>query len=234
MGTQQPALDPVTPYRYVGGDPSIDFVNTVDWTGRGRECDRFTSYARLIEWAEGAHALAPSVLGALRRAAKRDGYEAERVVREAVELRTLLERAFFGIAGGGHVDAELAELSQGWLRRSLAQIAVSGERGAAGGRGFVFHWPRAAQALESPLWSVAWSAARLLTSDDVARIRRCGGIDCGWYYIDRSRNGLRRWCEMETCGTVMKSYRRAERNTRARERATGAPSASGGASRERR
>jgi predicted RNA-binding Zn ribbon-like protein len=77
-------------------------------------------------------------------------------------------------------------------------------------------WPRAGHALESPLWSVAWSAARLLASDDAKRIRRCGGIDCGWYYVDRSRNGLRRWCEMETCGTLMKTRRRAERNARER------------------
>lgn len=230
MGTQQPAFDPVTPYRYVGGDPSIDFVNTVDWTGRGRESDRFTSYGRLIEWAAGARALAPSVLGELRRGAKRDDYETGRVMRDAIELRTLLERTFFRIAKGSRIDAELAELSQGWLRRSLEQMALVSDVGAAGGRDFVLGWPRAAQALESPLWSVAWSAARLLASGDAARIRRCGGIDCGWYYVDRSRNGLRRWCEMETCGTAMKSYRRAERNARAKARST---RASAGASRTR-
>ncbi|HEV2853834.1 MAG TPA: CGNR zinc finger domain-containing protein [Thermoanaerobaculia bacterium] len=35
--------------------------------------------------------------------------------------------------------------------------------------------------------------------------------DCGWMYVDCSRNGLRRWCEMETCGTLEKSRRRRER-----------------------
>lgn len=228
-GAPQELFDPVTPYRYVGGDPSIDFVNTVDWTERGRECDRFTSYARLIEWTEGAGALPPDVLDDLRRLSRREGYEAERVVREASELRTLLERTFCRIAGGKPVDTELAALNQGWLRHSLAQLGIvraagregEGEgEGGDGQGGFALGWPRAMQGLESPLWSVAWSAARLLTSDDVTRIRRCGGIDCGWYYVDRSRNGLRRWCEMETCGTVMKSHRRAERNARARERAS--------------
>ncbi len=35
-----------------------------------------------------------------------------------------------------------------------------------------------------------------------------GGDDCGWMYVDRSRNGLRRWCQMRTCGTREKSRRR--------------------------
>jgi predicted RNA-binding Zn ribbon-like protein len=30
-------------------------------------------------------------------------------------------------------------------------------------------------------------------------------------YVDRSRNGLRRWCQMETCGTREKSRRRYQR-----------------------
>jgi len=219
MNTPQPRFDPVTPYRYVGGDPAIDFVNTVDWTGRGLENDRFTSYGRLLEWAEGAGALERDALDGLRSAAARDDYAARNVVRDAAELRELLERTFSRLVRGKGIDEELAELNRGWLRRSLVELAVL-HRGRDGGAErtdpLALGWPRAAEALESPLWSVAWSAARLLASDEAKRIRRCGGIDCGWFYVDRSRNGLRRWCEMETCGTVMKSRRRAERNASAR------------------
>jgi predicted RNA-binding Zn ribbon-like protein len=39
----------------------------------------------------------------------------------------------------------------------------------------------------------------------------CAAPDCGWVYVDRSRNGFRRWCQMETCGTEEKSRRRAAR-----------------------
>ena len=89
---------PDLPFRLVGGDPSLDLVNTVTWTGHGLENERLTDYERLTRWAE----------------------EAE-------------------------------------------------------------------------------------------RIRVCGGPDCGWVYVDRSRNGLRRWCEMETCGTQEKSRRRRQK-----------------------
>jgi predicted RNA-binding Zn ribbon-like protein len=55
------------------------------------------------------------------------------------------------------------------------------------------------------------AAAALLSSDDTAKLRICGGPDCGWIYVDRSRNGLRRWCEMSVCGTREKSRRRSVR-----------------------
>lgn len=214
MTMPQPPFDPVTPYRYVGGDPAIDFINTADWTGRGLELDRFASYGRLLEWTEGAGIMAPGELDALRSAAARDEYAAGLVVRDAVELRELLERTCFRLVRGKGIREELAALNQGWLRGATAELALV-ERVADAGGSFTLGWPRAASALQSPLWIVTWSAALLLASDEAARIRRCAGIDCGWYYVDRSRNGLRRWCEMETCGTIMKSRRRAERNARA-------------------
>jgi predicted RNA-binding Zn ribbon-like protein len=55
------------------------------------------------------------------------------------------------------------------------------------------------------------AAARLLASDDAARIRICSGPGCGWLFVDRSRNGFRRWCEMKSCGTTEKSRRRYAR-----------------------
>jgi predicted RNA-binding Zn ribbon-like protein len=224
MTSPQPRFDPVSPFRFVGGDLTIDFVNTVDWTGRGLECDRFTSYDRLLEWTGGSGAVEPDALEGLRRAAAHDEYAAQQVLRDALELRELLERTLSRLVRGKRIDEELSELNRGWLRRSLAELELLRRGGPSNvdeRNPIALGWPRAAQALESPLWSVVWSAARLLVSDAAKRIRRCEGIDCGWYYVDRSRNGLRRWCEMETCGTRMKTRRRAERNARAGARADG-------------
>ena len=74
-------------------------------------------------------------------------------------------------------------------------------------------WRGRGEDLESVLWPVVWSAAALLTSAEAERLRVCGGPDCGWMYVDRSRNGLRRWCQMETCGTREKSRRRQRRSS---------------------
>lgn len=208
MNTAQAPFAPITPFRYVGGDPSIDFVNTTDWTDRGRELDQFTSYGRLLDWADGADLLDIGALVQLRGTAEAWTDDAARVIEEAVQLRGTLERLYFQIARGKRAWSEVNELNSVWLAHALTRLALA-DRGDGS---FELGWEQIGRSLDAPLWAVAWAAAKLLASEDVSRIRRCGGTDCGWYYVDRSRNGLRRWCQMETCGTRMKSRRRAERN----------------------
>jgi predicted RNA-binding Zn ribbon-like protein len=37
------------------------------------------------------------------------------------------------------------------------------------------------------------------------RLKACRGEDCRWVYLDGSRNGSRRWCDMAACGNRAKS-----------------------------
>lgn len=39
------------------------------------------------------------------------------------------------------------------------------------------------------------------------RVKACRGADCGWVFVDASRNSSRRWCEMATCGNRAKTTR---------------------------
>lgn len=82
----------------------------------------------------------------------------------------------------------------------------------------VWDWHGADERLDSLLWPVVRAAAELLASDEAGKLKVCGGPDCGWLYVDRSRNRLRRWCEMETCGTAAKTRRRRERTVGRRGR----------------
>ena len=60
---------------------------------------------------------------------------------------------------------------------------------------------------DRPLWPIAVAAVDLLRSDRLARLKLCG--NCSWLFLDRSRNGSRRWCSMDECGvhTKMRRYR---------------------------
>ena len=51
----------------------------------------------------------------------------------------------------------------------------------------------------------AYSALRLLSESEVKRIRICG--NCGWLFIDRSKNRSRVWCDMTVCGNRVKAAR---------------------------
>ena len=68
--------------------------------------------------------------------------------------------------------------------------------------------------LDQMLWPIIRSAAELLTSDKLDRVCECPGENCGWLFIDMSRNRSRRWCDMKDCGNRAKA-RRHYRKTKA-------------------
>jgi predicted RNA-binding Zn ribbon-like protein len=222
------SLSPELPLKYVGGDPSIDLVNTVDWTSHGLEHDRIPDYDRVTRWAEGAGVITAAVGERLRRIAATRSREAAATVAMAGWLRWVLQRLFTAVATRQPPGSALEELNE-LLAEALPRLQLvppSSPRRSA----LSMAWRGMGQDLASPLWPVVWSAAQLLASDEAAQIHVCAAPDCGWMYVDRSRNRLRRWCQMETCGTREKSrrrYRRAKRRADSGRQAAGAMRAAG-------
>ena len=62
----------VLPFKYVGGDPAIDLVNTVDWTRQGLRDERLGDYQRLTRWAEGSGVVSPRTGGKAPAATRLD------------------------------------------------------------------------------------------------------------------------------------------------------------------
>jgi predicted RNA-binding Zn ribbon-like protein len=205
-------MSPELPLKYVGGDPSVDLVNTVDWVGDDLDHDRIPDYDRLTRWAEGAGVITAAIGQRLRRAATTRSREAAEAVAAAGWLRWVLQRLFTAVAtdrpAGNALDA-----FNDLLADALPQMRLT-SRPSSSGRQLALTWEGLGDDLASPLWPVVWSAAQLLASDEASRIHVCSAPDCGWLYVDRSRNGLRRWCQMETCGTREKSRRRYRRESR--------------------
>lgn len=200
------SASPELPLKYVGGDPSIDLINTVDWLHDGLDHDRIPDYGRFVEWAEGAGVITGPIADRLRRAAASQPREAASALAAAESLRWLLQRLFSDVASGTPSNAALDEFNE-VLAATLGRMRIA----AVPRRGFAVAWEGMGEDLQSPLWPVVWSAARLLASDEAGAIHICAAPECGWMYVDRSRNRMRRWCQMETCGTRAKSRRRAGR-----------------------
>jgi predicted RNA-binding Zn ribbon-like protein len=51
---------------------------------------------------------------------------------------------------------------------------------------------------------------------DLTRIRRCANPDCVLLFLDTSKSGRRRWCDMTTCGNRAKAATHYRRHRRAR------------------
>jgi predicted RNA-binding Zn ribbon-like protein len=205
------SISPELPLKYVGGDPSVDLVNTVDWVGDDLDHDRIPDYDRLTRWAEGAGVITATSGQRLRRAAAARPREAAATIAAAGWLRWVLQRLFTGVATGEPPGTALDEFNE-LLADALPRMRLTSPSSASR-RQLTLTWQGLGDDLASPLWPVVWSAAQLLASDEASHIHVCAAPDCGWIYVDRSRNRLRRWCQMETCGTREKSRRRYRRAT---------------------
>ena len=52
---------------------------------------------------------------------------------------------------------------------------------------------------------------RLLEQEDRARLRQCQDTDCGWLFLDRTKNGSRVWCSSADCGNRTRARRHYQR-----------------------
>jgi predicted RNA-binding Zn ribbon-like protein len=190
----------------VGGALCLDFTNTVSARGFPGPTDRLASYHDLVAWSEGAGALSHATAAALLDEAGRHPAQAEQVVRHACALREALYRIFAAqIAGQLPDDGDLA------LLNAAVGAAMGHLRLQPGQSCCVWSWEAGTQALDQMLWPIVRSAADLLTSGDLSRVRQCAGDRCGWLFVDRSKNHSRRWCDMAECGNVAKVRRHRRR-----------------------
>ncbi len=207
--------------KLLAGSLCLDFCNTAEWHAAPQPVERLTSYEALVAWSEQAGAVAEGEAKQLLAEAERQPREAEAVLQRAVSLREAIYRLFAALAHGRPVDeADLAELNAALAAAlpGLRLVQVESPQREEGQ--FAWAWAAGRSDLDRMLWPVVRSAADLLTSADLARVRQCAGDPCGWLFIDSSRNHSRRWCSMEDCGNRAKARRHYRRQ---RETKVGAP-----------
>ncbi len=180
------------------GVDSLAFVNTLDNRGEESPVELLTDYADLLAFALQTETLTESEARRLRELASARPSDAALVVSRATALRETLFRIFSAIAAevdpaSEDIKSLNAELS---IAMSNAQIIPAADQ-------FDLDWSDD-PGLDRPLWPVVRSAADLLTSDELTRVRECAAHDCQWLFLDESRNRSRRWCNMQTCGNRAK------------------------------
>jgi predicted RNA-binding Zn ribbon-like protein len=195
-------------FHLTGGALCLDFTNTRSWRRGSAPIERLTGYDDLVVFARQAKIIDAAQTRALRDAAARQPRRAARVYREALKLRTLIDRIFTTIVDGRPAaGVDLAALNARFAAVSARMCVVRDRRAYA--------WHDGEEgALDQMLAPVVRSAAALLTSAELAKLRRCGAADCGWLFIDLSRNQRRRWCDMRVCGNRAKARRHHHRTRR--------------------
>ena len=198
-----------------GGVVCLDFVNTVGSRLTDRHSEYLRSYADLLDWARQAGLLAPEETEGLSRQAALDPEGARETLSRALALREAIHSVVSrAIAGESQDESDLSVLN-----RELS-IALSHLRVMPSGGAYGWDWDLSGDdggaRLDGPLWPVAQSAAELLTSPKLGRVKVCAGKGCGWMFLDESRNASRLWCDSRDCGN-----RERVRRYLARKRASG-------------
>jgi predicted RNA-binding Zn ribbon-like protein len=183
------------PYELVGGHPSLDFLNTIhDWTAEER-LDRLGEFHDVVAFAVAAGVLRPAEARRLENYSGGSG-----ALRRLRELRERLARVFQAVISSSVPDAA-----------DLDRLAKDAARAAAAAR---LHSSRGAIARTIELddagadvvrWRLIDTAVDLLMSDKLGDVKSCPS--CGWFFLDTSKNGSRRWCSMKACGSVVKARR---------------------------
>lgn len=158
---------------FIAGHPVLDFVNTVAWRmDETRRAERVPDAAAWTRWAAdvGLTMTAPPDTTALR------------------SLRDVI---------GAVLDAfveDAAPRPAAWDH--LRRTALAARERAVLPGAFPLRWVPSTLADELVL-----SAEELLADTRaLTRVSRCAGPGCGWFFLDRSRNGNRRWCSSGDCG----------------------------------
>ena len=135
--------------------------------------------------------------------------------RRALALRELLYEIFSRAAKGKKPQPQALRTFQSFYQNAIRRAEFHPVANH-----YRLMWPAATHPLELILQEIARSAADLLTSEALTRVRRCSGESCSWLFVDNSRNGMRRWCDMKACGNRAK-VRRFRRNLSAVRKSSG-------------
>lgn len=191
-----------------GGALCLDFANTVSKRKIPEEaCDHLASYDDLLAFATQSLYFSTEFARKLAAASQGKPRAAGKALETGHKLREAIYRTFLACAEGRPAATDDLKLIQNmtvedWKHSWLTKV---GPR---------YRWllkrDETAQ-FDRALWPIAHSAADLLTSDRLKKVRMCEARTCAWLFLDESRNHSRRWCDMKVCGNRQKARRHYQR-----------------------
>jgi len=195
-------------FNFVGNWLCLDFVNTLhDRATKPR--DHFNTYIDLVWWSKEANILTAEEVQSLLAEAQRHPEEAALALRNAVVLREAVYRIFSALVREESPEgADLHMLNMAYAE-AMGKACIVQK-----GSNFTWDWQEKETALERIQWDIARSAAELLVSQELSLLCECASEDCGWLFLDSSKNHSRRWCDMKGCGNRAKVGRHYEKTQR--------------------
>lgn len=188
--------------KLVGDNLCLNFVNTVDWRGRKSPQEYFNTYQDLIKWSKHVGLITNNNRKILSQSADEYPSEARNVHGRALELRETLFRIFSSCTKSKVPEKRDLTAFNQYFSRTMRQSKIIQSKD-----GFSWDANGKKDELDWILNPVVRSAANLLVSNVLKRVKKCADAACGWLFFDISRNRSRRWCDMKDCGNRAKARR---------------------------
>ena len=190
---------------FAAGRLWLDFVNT-DEAARHAQPDLLASFDAYLAWLERVGLLDATRRGALQRRAVEQPASATATLHEARRirgsLRPLAEQGVF--ATERVTQAAVLEINRVLGRSTGVRRIAHDPRDGSFHRTFV----PSGDAFATLVIPVVESAADALVTGELTRVRRCAAEPpCPRVFLDTSRGGHRRWCDMRSCGNRAKATR---------------------------
>ena len=191
--------------RLTGGDLCLDFINTVSHRFRPEEGDYLHSFRDITSWYQHVNGMSAKTIQTLDRLAKSYPQKAAQVFGKSIQLRELLYQIFLQVIAGKVPDPQDLLTLSSYISDAYTNMELvwSKDKG-------LLQLQFNAPALEQVNWHIARHALDLLSTGPLKQVKQCPG--CGWIFLDKSKNGSRRWCSMATCGDIDKVTRFQQRN----------------------
>lgn len=192
------------PAESVDADRVLAFVNTLSGRPTAAPAERLVSYEALVDWAREQHLVSAAAADRLTAAARRHPHQAAAVLARAKEFREALNGLAESIDAGRQPGAAVLSTIGDSLAAAYAKGRLVPHDGA-------LQWIASAEDdLDRIVWEIGRAAGRLVLSPRLGRIRACAAADCGWWFVDDTKNHSRRWCDMKICGNreKIRRYRR--------------------------
>lgn len=191
--------------RLDGGMLCLDFVNTISNRNKPVLLDYLIGMKELLEWYNRMDIISAKMSHTLERLAKGYPQKAAIVFDKCIVLRELMLRLFTAAIHRKAPDPSDLQLFNTYVADTYTNIEVSWKPSLRQGE-LLFNAP----ALEQLIWWLVKSALELYTGNGLQQVRQCPA--CGWLFLDKSRNGSRKWCSMSVCGDLHKVQQFQQRN----------------------
>jgi len=183
--------------RIDGGCLAFNFINTVNTRVEKEYHEYLNSYAEFLKWCRKVEALDDEEANELGSKADRFQQKASEALIKIIEARELLFALFERVSVNEKPETKVLEQFNILLSEALSNVKINRE--------LKRYVDLNKSDLLSPLSRILLSAYEILMEVSQERLKKCDA--CAWLFVDTTKNGKRRYCSPETCGSNEKAKR---------------------------